>query len=108
MPPGRYRHLIDIGIYTQKPDGWGDPDEAEWQSIAEVWASVEGLRGNQLFQAQQMVEQADHKIVIRYRSDIEPGMIVRHDGRELTIRSALDEKGDRRELTIICQEVRPS
>ena len=54
------------------------------------------------------MERSDHKVVIRYRKGIEPGMVVRHDGRELIIQSALDEDGRRRWLTLICREVEPA
>ena len=73
-----------------------------------VFGAVEGLRGSHYFQAQQTLNQADHKITIRHHRGIRPGMIVRHDNRELTIQSALDEDGRRRLLMLICREVEAS
>lgn len=109
MNPGDLRHRIEIGYYDDPRDEWGDPipGERQWNLVAKAWASVEGLRGNQYFQAQQMVNQSDHRIVIRYRKDIKQGLIVRHDGREFTIQSVLDEDGRRRHLTLHCREVVP-
>ena len=110
MNPGDLRHRIDIGRYVPEKDEWDDPipGEFEWHSAARVWASVEGLRGNQYFQAQQTVNQSDHRVIIRYRKDIKQGLIVKHDSREFTIQSVLDEDGRRRYLTLICQEVQPA
>lgn len=105
---GDLRHRIEIGRYVTGEDQWGDPLPETWQQITEVWGSVEGLRGNQYFQAQQTVDQSDHKVAIRYRNDIKQGMIIRHDSRELTIQSVLDEDGKRRWLTLVCQEVKPA
>ncbi len=102
------RHHIEIGRYVKGEDQWGDPIPSQWESIAEVWASVEGLRGNQYFQAQQTVNQSDHRVIIRYNRDIKQGLIVRHDDREFAVQSVLDEEGKRRWLTLVCQEVQPA
>ena len=104
------RHLIEIGYYTDGEDKWGDPTGPQWNQVAKAWASVEGLRGNQYFQAQQNVNQSDHRIIIRYSKDvnIKQGMIARHDGREFTIQAVLDEDGRCRYLTLHCQEVKPA
>lgn len=109
MNPGDLRHRVEIGRYAAEFDEHtGDPLPRQWERVAFVWAVVEGLRGGQYFQAQQTVNQADHKTTIRYRRDIDPGMIVRHGGRELTVQSVLDEEGRRRWLTLICKEVDPA
>lgn len=109
MNPGILRHRVEIGVYTEDKNEWGDPlPEPTWNRVARVWASVEGLRGNQYFQAQQTVNQSDHRVKIRYRKDVKQGMIIRHDDREFNIQSVLDEDGRRHYLTLICQEVRPT
>ena len=108
MNPGDLRHRIEIGRYIEGTNEWGDPELAYWESYCQVWALVEGLKGSLYFEALQTVERSDHKVVIRYRKGIEPGMVVRHDGRELIIQSALDEDGRRRWLTLICREVEPA
>lgn len=105
---GSLRHRIDIGRYVHCKNKWGDPGPKTWQSVRRLWVSVEGLRGNQYFRAQQSVDRSDHRIISRYTTCIEPGMIVRHDGRELTITAVLDETGERRWLTLYCREERPS
>ncbi len=108
MSIGQLRRRVEIGRYVEAQDpNTGDPARA-WQTIATVWAAVEGLSGTQLFQAQQTVDRSTHRVTIRYRPDVEPGMIIRHDGRELTITAALDEDGRRRWLVLTCREVRPA
>ncbi len=111
MAPGNLNHLVDIGYYTQEEDQWGDPvpgSKPMWNRVARVWASVEGLRGSHYFQAQQNVNQSDHRVKIRYSKDVKPGMIVQHDDREFTIQAVLDEDGKRRWLTLICKEEEPA
>lgn len=108
MRIGELRHRMEIGRYVEGKDRYGNPTPAQWERVAVLWASVEGLRGSHYFQAQQTVNQADHRVIIRYRQGIQPGMIARHDGRELTIQSVLDEDGRRHWLTLICREVGPA
>lgn len=104
----RLRHLVEIGRYISGVDQWGDPVQNQWQQVCKVWAQVEGLRGNLYFQARLTAEQSDHRVTIRYRDDIQPGMAVRHEGREMTIQSALDPEGKRRWLELMCREVKPA
>ena len=84
---GDLRHRIEIGRYVTGQDQWGDPLPMPeiWQQVIAAWASVRGLQGNQYFQSQQTVDQSDHEVIVRYRTGIEPGMIVRHAGREFTL-----------------------
>lgn len=107
---GELRHRIEIGRYINDRDEHGDPKPKpkRWQRVAYTQAAVEGLHGSYYFQAQQTVSQADHKITIRYHRGVRAGMIVRHDGREFTIQSALDEEGRRRLLALTCREVEAS
>ena len=103
------RHRIEIGHYVEARNEWGDPlPNPVWQTIAAVWAAVEALTGRLYFEAQQSNIQADHRITIRYCRGIEPGMLVRHDGRELEIQAVLDRDGRRRWLQLMCREVRPA
>ncbi len=102
------RHRISIGRYAAGENEWGDPAPATWDNVATVWAAVEGLGGRLYFEAQQTDQQSDHKITIRWRRGIEPGMTVRHDGREYTIQAVADKEGHRRWLELICREVKPA
>lgn len=108
MKIGDLRHRIEIGRYVQGEDQWGDPLPAQWERVCEVWAAVEALSGQLYFQARQTAEQSDHRITIRWRQGIEPGMVVRHDGQEFTIQAVLDRDGKRQWLELICREVKPA
>jgi len=108
MAAGRFRHRVEIGRYVGDQDQWGDPAPKQWEHVATVWAAVEALTGKLYFEAQQTQEQSDHRITIRWRRGIEPGMVVRYDGREFTIHAVLDKDGKRKWLELICREVRPA
>lgn len=107
MRAGTLRHRVTIRYLQKGRDEWGNPVE-EWRDLATVWASVEGLSGRVLFEAQQSVLQSDHRVTMRYRPDVRPGMVVVHDGRQLEIQAVLDEDGRKRVLTLTCREVVPA
>lgn len=44
-----------------------------WTFVANVPANVRGLRGTELFEAQQMTPQADHKVSFRTIAELRPG-----------------------------------
>lgn len=108
MRIGDLRHRVEVGRYTGGTDQWGDPVPVQWQPVCTVWAAVEALSGRLYFEAQQTAQQSDHRVTIRYRKGIEPGMVVRWDGRELEIQAVLDREGRRRWLELLCREVRPA
>lgn len=109
MNIGDLRHRIEIGRYVEGIDETtGDPIGRQWQQVCMVWAAVEALTGRLYFEAQLTAQQSDHRVTIRYRPGIEPGMIVRHDGREFTIQAVLDREGTRRWLQLLCREVKPA
>lgn len=108
MNIGDLRHRVEIGRYIQGTDQFGDPAPRQWQPVCTVWASVEALSGQLYFTAQQTAQKSDHRVTVRWRPDIEPGMIVRHGGREFEIQTVLDREGTRRWLQLLVQEVRPA
>jgi SPP1 family predicted phage head-tail adaptor len=105
---GDLRHRVEIGRYTSGKDQFGNPLPKQWHPVAAVWAAVEALTGRLRFESMQTAEQSDHRVTIRWRRGIEPGMIVHHDGREFTVQAVLDRDGRRRWLTLLCKEVRPA
>lgn len=107
MDISELRSRVEFGRYTSGVNEYGDPAPKQWEPVVTLWASVEGLRGMQYFTAQQAVEQADHRIMIRWRRDIRVGMVAKHDGRVFTVQAALDRTGRREYLELICREVRP-
>jgi len=108
MRIGDLRHRIEIGRYIEGVDQYGNPTGRRWEPFCTVWAAVEALRGRLYFEAQQTAKESDHRVTIRWRPGIEPGMVVRHAGRELTIQAVLDKDGRRRWLELVCREVRPA
>lgn len=104
MRAGLLRHRIELQKLVTTENEWGDPVK-EWRTIATVWALVEALGGRLYFEAQQTVAQSDHRMIIRYRPDVEPGMRVLHGGKSLEIQAVLDREGRKRWLEVLAKVV---
>lgn len=73
-----------------------------WSDVAQVWAKVEPIRGNELFAAAQMQDVSDHRVTIRYRTGIVREMRVVWRGDPLDIVSVVDVKAARVNLELMC------
>lgn len=71
---------------------------------ATVWGAVEPLSGNLLFNAQQANSEAQGRIRIRYRSDIQPTWRVKYGNRYLKILSIINPFERNQELHILYKE----
>lgn len=98
------RHQVLIQHYEETQDEWGQPKQG-WVDVATVWAKIEGLSGRELFAAQQVQAESDHRITIRYRDDISPTMRVVEGQHTYNILTALDKTGRRQWLELTCKRV---
>ena len=76
----------------------------EWTTVATVWASVDGLRTRDLMQAQQANVMATHKVICRYRADVDHKSRMIYRGRTMELSSVID-RNDREYLEILAREV---
>lgn len=111
MNIGKLRHRVTIQRQAKQPDSsdqpvddFGQPMD-DWVDVCKPWASIEALRGREYFSAQQTVAQSDHRVIVRYRPDIEPEMRLVHGQRVFDVQAVLDREGTRRWLELICKEV---
>lgn len=102
---GRFRHRISI----LKPPGPDDVDEVgqpldEWIPVAETWASIEPLRGRELFAAQQVNAEVTARITIRYRTGIDRTMKAIYNDAEFEFLYIINVDYENRELQIMAKE----
>lgn len=105
MRAGLLRHRVDLVQDVDTPDGAGGSTSLP-QTLATVWAQIQGLQGRELAEWQQVTASADYSITIRYRADVLPQMRVLDGDRSFEIRSVIDPDGRRRELRLFCQQIR--
>lgn len=89
---------ITIEQRTDTRNGIGEA-VATWLTLASVWAERVPLRGKELFAAQQVVPEVEHKYRLRWRSDITESMRIVDDGVTYGIQH-IAEIGRRRGLEI--------
>ncbi|MBS4191747.1 phage head closure protein [Bacillus sp. FJAT-49705] len=91
------------------PDPEKDVDEAgqpldEWIPVAETWASIEPLRGRELFAAMQVNAEVTTKITVRYRKGLDRMMKALHNEIEFEFLYVINPKYANKELQIMCKE----
>ena len=66
---GRYRQRVQIQTRTETRATDGGVTET-WTALAPVWASVEPLIGEELWEAQKVNPIVTHRVRMRHRSDV--------------------------------------
>ena len=102
----KLKHRIKI---LRPPDPEIDTDEAgqplaDWQPVADVWASIEPLSGRQLESARQVHAEVTTRIRIRYRKGIDRTMIARYGDSEFEFLFLIHKDFAKKEIQIMCKE----
>ncbi|MGE0627336.1 MAG: phage head closure protein [Hyphomicrobiaceae bacterium] len=100
---GTLRHRITLES-PQRIATEGGAASVAWNPVADVFAQVKPLAGREIVSADGVSARLTHEIVIRWRSDLEPRMRIRLDGRVLDIHAVLDVDARRRWLRCLCEE----
>lgn len=108
IKPGELRHKVDILTPPAAQNDYGEVDETEeWPAFKEgVWASVEPLKGRELFTAQQINSEITLKVKMWYIPGVKAKMRIRSRGQVFEIVGPpIDNKQINRELELMCKEV---
>lgn len=104
MHAGRLRCRITLErpVETAAPSG---APALRWERVGRFWAAVEPIRGREYFSANQIRDEVDAKITLRYMQGIEvtPCMRIRHQETLYNIQSVIDVKSAHRTLELMCQ-----
>lgn len=104
MRTGEFRHRIALQSATQTDDGMGGFTEA-WATEETVWAAIWPLKGSTLIDSLKLETTITHRIVIRYKSGIQPYWRVLYGTRVFTIDSIINPDERNRYLELMCWEV---
>lgn len=78
----------------------------DWNPAVTVWAQVNPLRGERLFEAAKFTHEVDTEITVRYNNLINPRQrIVLNDGRIYRIMSIIRVNNIKQELKIMAKEM---
>lgn len=100
---GDLKHRVTLQNPTKMRSATGSPTLG-WQTVATVWASVRGMSGRDVIMAAQAQALVTHKVMIRYRSDVNAQTRMLYEGKVFEVVVAL-ERFCKTGLEILCREV---
>lgn len=100
---GDLRHRVTLESCTRSDDGIGGAVET-WGAIADVWAAVRPLSGDEREVADTLGGRVTHEVWIRYRAGVLAEMRFTGSGRTFEIRAVIDEGERRRFMKCLCEE----
>ena len=103
MKIGDLRHRVTFQKPVKTPDGYAGNTVA-WQDVVTVWAQIEPLSGREYFFAHQIKNEVSHRVRVRYRTDVNEKMRIKHGERHFKIESMIDMMERREYLEIRCME----
>lgn len=103
MRAGKLRNRIDIGSFSNVPDGYGG-SVATWSTDRTVWGSIKGISGSRGQDAQQIIIEQLYEIRLRY--DDYPMLNKKnklgYNNKTFVIHSIIDVMERYREFVIKC------
>ena len=108
LDAGKLRHRVVVQRYVGQADDYGDirwSDDKNWRNVCIVWAAVDPISGREFYAAEQAQSEVNHKVRMRYRGGIQPGMRLLLGGRRLHIQSVIDWEERHESLLLMVQEV---
>lgn len=99
----RRRLVIESAVET--PDGAGGVHRS-FVVAASVWGRVTPLRASDSVVAAAPGQTLTHRVLMRFRSNMDTTMRLRDGSRRLAIRAVYDPDGRRKLLVCLCEEVR--
>jgi SPP1 family predicted phage head-tail adaptor len=103
MPIGALRHRVTLQQVIRTADGGGGVAEI-WNTIAELWAAVRPVSGDERIAADGLSGQLTHEVWVRHRTGVTPAMRFLFGSRILDILAVVDVEGRRRRLKCLCRE----
>jgi len=96
------RDRLTLEQAVRAPDGGGGAS-LTWQTVAELWAHVRPITGDERLRHDQVAGRLTHRVSIRHRPGVTPAMRFRQDARIYEIVAVLDSPR-RTHLTCLCEE----
>lgn len=103
MKIGELRHRMRLEVVSRTSDGAGGADET-WSLVAELWASLKPLSGQEGLEADRVAGHVTHEVVVRYRPGVVPAMRLVLGARVFDVRAVLDIDERRRFLRCLVEE----
>jgi SPP1 family predicted phage head-tail adaptor len=99
---GALRERLALEAASRTADGGGGAI-VTWETVAELWAAVRPIGGEERLRADQLAGRITHEVWIRHRPDVTPAMRFRSGTRILDIVAVL-AVARRSRLKCLCEE----
>ncbi len=99
---GALRQRLTLQSPSRVDDGGGGAT-VTWDTVAELWAYVRPITGDERLRHDAVTARVTHEVWIRHRSDVAPAMRFTDGARVLDIVAVLDP-GRRDRLQCLCEE----
>lgn len=103
LKAGSLKHRVTIQNPTKTRSASGSASLG-WGTVATVWASVRGMSGRDVIMAAQAQALVTHKVMIRYRTDVNAQTRLLYEGKVFEVVVAL-ERYCKTGLELLCREV---
>ncbi len=103
MRIGDLRHRLALETCTRIDDGAGGAVES-WGVMAEVWAAIRPLAGDEREMGDALGGRVTHEVWIRHRAGVFAEMRFTASGRTFEIRAVIDDGERRRFMKCLCEE----
>ena len=100
----RQRLTLDAAVESSDESG---ALQTAWSPLGDVWGQIAPVSSGDRFLADRQEETVTHRILIRWRTEIESGMRFRLGTRTFLIRSVFDPDERQRVLICRCEEIKP-
>jgi head-tail adaptor len=110
MRAGRLRNPVELQAVVQAASGGaaGTGMTETFAKVADDWAEIIGRdRGGTYVAEKQIAEGTTHIVVLRWRDDVGSWRYILNGTQRLRVLSSLDPDGRRRELHLLCEELKP-
>lgn len=91
MRAGKLRHRVTLQKLIQAQNPVTGELTKQWVDLDSVWASIEYLSGREFIAAQAVQSEVTARILIRYRSDVEPKMRIKYRDKLYNIHGVLPD-----------------
>ncbi len=103
---GALSRRVTLERPDRTPDAGGGASTV-WTPVATVWARVSSEPRRDREVADDLAARVEHTVVVRWRSDVEPGWRVLSGGRTLRVQALADRDQAKRWLHLQCEEEAP-
>lgn len=103
MQAGRLRHRVIIQSAVEARNAYGEAIKT-WSTVATVYASVEPIRGREMFDAEQVQSEVTHRVRLRYRPGLTSQMRLLFNARTFEVQTVINVNERNREVQLMCKE----